>query len=153
MRSRSVDVGVAVICFLLALDGAAVHSRGDETAVSVVAVARGERCLPLSPSDPVRAPNSEGLVFLELELGGSATRHQSVLDPESAQLRSGDSLWRPESVTIGMPVGDPLGLRTRGPILLFQIPRRIDRFRLKVRDEAEVEVRLVGAIQHTLQCR
>ena len=120
--------------------------------VAVVVVERAERCAPVSPAGLPKRPKSKGYVFLRLEVGGAAAQDPQALTADTVVLRSGARGWRPERVAIGVPAGDPLGARTRGPLLLFQVPRDTRHFTLKVLDGPEVPLEADGAPRDQLTC-
>jgi hypothetical protein len=120
--------------------------------VAVVVVERAERCAPVSPAGLPKHPKSKGYVFLQLEVGGRAAQDPRSLNADTVVLRSGSSRWRPESVAIGVPAGDPLGVWTRGPLLLFQVPRDIRHFSLKVGKEPEVPLEADRVPRDALIC-
>ena len=120
--------------------------------VVVVLVERAERCVPPSPAGVPRHPRSRGYVFLRLEVGGAAAQDPQALTADTVVLRSGARGWRPERVAIGVPAGDPLGARTRGPLLLFQVPRDTQHFTLKLHDWPDVPLEADGPPRDELTC-
>jgi hypothetical protein len=144
---------------LLALTGglvvvatrASAFNERDEQVV-VVLVERAERCIPVLPAGLPRHPKSKGDVFLLVEVGGAVAQDPHSLTADTVILRSGTNRWRPEAVAVGVPAGDPLGARTRGPLLLFQVPRDARNFNLRVRDGSEVTLEVKGPPRHDLSC-
>jgi hypothetical protein len=138
-RARRMYALAALSSGLLAAGSTAPLFCANET-VAIVAVERFERCVSASRMGPPREPGSRDNVFLQLELRGSAVEDPYSLTPETVRLRSDDSRWRPKSVAIGVPAGDPLGVRRRGPLLLFEVPRASLSFLLKVGGEPELRL-------------
>jgi hypothetical protein len=133
-----------------ATDASAFNGRDEQ--VVVVLVERAERCLPVSPAGLPRHPKSRGDVFLRVEVGGAAAQDPHSLTADTVVLRSRTNRWRSEAVAIGVPAGDPLGARTRGPLLLFQVPRDTRHFNLKMRDGPEVTLEAEGPPRQDLTC-
>jgi hypothetical protein len=116
---------------LVVMAGALGHA-ADAKRLEVVTAERGERYASLSETGLTKLPRVRGWVFLRLELRGAAVAEPEALTPDAVVLTSGKGSWRPQEVSVGMPAGDPLGIKLRGPLLLFEVPRNTRHFKLKV---------------------
>jgi len=108
---------------VVGMAGAVAHAAGDKR-LDVIAAERGERHSSLSDAGLSGLPRTRGYVFLRLELRGAAVAEPEALTPDTVILTSGKNSWRPQEVIVGMPAGDPLGIKQRGLLLLFEVRAR-----------------------------
>ena len=128
---------LALLGAFIVMPGAFAHA-ADGNRLEVIAAERGERSASLSDAGLTKLPRVRGHIFLRLELRGAAVAAPEALTPDTVVLTSGKGSWRPQEVSLGMPAGDPLGIKQRGPLLLFEVPRKTRHFKLRVLREPAI---------------